>query len=140
MTQNEIESLFVEELTWEHHGLRVVQVDGEEYAVAKDEDEAQKAAIEAARDSLWAFNTAFLDRYLDLTGRQVQAIAKMQADLCEGAQEIVELLLGSKLEEALSDAVAEDGRGHFLSPYDGEEKDGAEVSPALEGCFLYRIN
>lgn len=137
---NEIELLFVEPLSCEHHGLRMVVVDGEEFAVADTEEQAEKASLSAARESLWAFNSDFIGSFLELSSSQTAAIQKMQGELCEGAQEIIALLLGDRADEFLSDAVSIDGRGHFLSPYDSEERDGGEVSPALQGKLAYRTN
>jgi hypothetical protein len=136
---HEIELLFVEPTTREHFGLPVVLVDGEEYAVAETEEAAQSAAIESARDSLWAFNTPFLCRHLNLNTKQEEAIAEMQNKLCEDAGPILEALLGDKLDDFLADAVNTDGRGHFLSPYDSEEHDGEDISPALQGKLVYRL-
>ena len=135
-----IELLFVEPMDWEHHGLRCVKVDGEEYAVADDDAAADKAASAAARQSLWAFNSSYIGSFLDLNDNQTKAIGVMQEKLCEDADEIIALLLGTRLGDFLYDAVATDGRGHFLNSYDGEEVDGADVSPALEGKLLYRLS
>lgn len=137
---NEIELLFVEPLGYDVHGLPAVKVDGAEYIVAETDDQAQRAAIEAARDSLWAFNTEFIGGFLGWDTRTIDAIKKVQAELCEDAQPVIEQMLGDKVDEFLSDAVDADGRGHFLSPYDGEEQDGEDVSPALEGKIVYRTN
>lgn len=136
---NEIEMLFVEWTDREHYGLRVVEVDGEDFAVADNEEQADAAARRAAGDSLWAFNTDFIGRFLGLSDAQKEAIGKMQQELCEGAQEVVEMLLGDRRREFLQDAIDADGRGHFLNGYDGEEYDGSEVSPALEGKLVYRV-
>jgi hypothetical protein len=137
---NEIELLFVEPLNWDHWGLPVVRVDGAEYAVADDEEQAQKAALECAREDLWAFNSEWICCQLGLESKHAQAIKKMQEKLCEDAQPIMLLLLGDKVDNILTEALNTDGRGHTLSPYDGEEQDGEHVSPALEGKLVYRIN
>lgn len=138
---NEIELLFVEPTDREHCGLPVVIVNGEEYAVAEDEEQADKAAKDAAMDTLWAFNVQFLSSFLPchLNDRQRQAIQNMQNTLCEDAGPIVALLLGDKLDEMLKRAVSLDGRGHFLSPYDGQEYNGEDISPALAGKLVYRL-
>ena len=137
--------LFVEPTGHEHHGLTVVKIhggefDGAEYAVASTEDEASKAALSAAEDSLWAFNSEFIGSFLGLSDTQTKAIAEMQGRLCEDAQEIVRLLLGARCAEFVESAVDTDGRGHFLSPYDGEETDGEDVSPALGGKTVFRLD
>jgi len=136
---NEIELLFVEPMGWSHHGLPVVKVDGVEYAVAETDEEADRAAKEAAKESLWAFRTGFLARYVGLNESQEKAIRAMQDKLCEDAQPIIEKLLGDQLDECLEDAIATDGRGHALSPYDGDEHDGEDIHPALTGKIVYRL-
>ena len=138
--QNPIEMIFVEKTDREHWGLPVVIVDDTEYAVADNDEQAQKAAIEAARDSLWAFQSSYIASELGLLVRHAEAIAKMQEKLCEDAQPIIELLLGDKADAFLAGAVDTDGRGHFLSPYDSGERDGEDVTPALEGKLLYRLD
>ena len=140
---NEIELLFFEKQSYSHYGLPVVLIPGEgEYAVAENEAAAQAAANESARDSLWAFNSSFIARFLELNTDQAKAIEEMQRKLCEDAQPIIELLIGDRRHEFLTEAVDADGRGHFLSPYDSEEVDGEDVSPcpSLAGKLLYRIN
>lgn len=139
MTANEIESLFVEETNRTHYGLRVVVIDGEDFAVADTEEEAETAARQAAGESLWAFNSYFIGRFLKLSDQQEKAIQEMQGKLCEGAQEIIELLLGDRRREFLQEAIDTDGRGHFLNQYDGEEYDGEDLSPALAGKLAYRL-
>ena len=82
-----IELLFVEPLDYTVYGLRVVKVDGEEYAVADNDEQADSAALTAARESLWAFSSVYLSRFLGLSMNQQKAIEKMQSELCEDAQE-----------------------------------------------------
>lgn len=142
---NEIEMLFVEALNETHYGLPVVKIHGGkwdevEVAVADDEAAADKAAREAAQGSLWAFSSSWIGQFLELNDSQTKAIEKMQGELCEDAQEIVALLIGDRLDEFLNNAIEVDGRGHFLSTYDGEEDEGENVSPALAGKLVYRIN
>lgn len=52
---------------------------------------------------------------------------------CESANEIVFLPIIEDFEDFVSDAIDADGRGHFLSTYDGEEVEH-------EGFYLYRVN
>jgi len=135
-----IELLFVEPQSWKHAGLPVVKVDGATYAVAEDDDAADFAAVDAVRDSFWAFRAEFIGSFLGISDVAIKAISKMQGELCEDAQEIIELLLGDRRYEFVDAAIAADGRGHFLAPYDGEERDGEDVSPPLEGKLLYRLD
>lgn len=108
------------------------------YRVLTDE-EADEAAIAAATDSLWAFNVSFLSRYVPALrdARAAKAWTKVQGELCEDAGPLVEAMLGDRLDEAMSDAISEDGRGHYLSGYDGEESE-----QRVEGVpfYIYRTN
>lgn len=108
------------------------------YRVLTD-DEADEAALAAATDSLWAFNVSFLSRYVPALrdARAAKAWSKVAAELCEDAAPLVEALLGDRLDEAMRDAISEDGRGHFLSGYDGEESE-----QRVDGVtfYIYRTN
>ena len=56
----------------------------------------------------------------------------MQSSLCESANDIVAAMVDD-VEEFCNDAIIADGRGHFISWYDGEEIE-------TENFFIYRIN
>lgn len=110
---------------------------GNEYKVLTDE-EADKAAEEYIEESLWAFNTEFILEHskIDVVGREyekiVKAFRKMQETLCESANPLVEALIGD-IDQFVYDAVEADGRGHFISSYDGEEHES-------ENFYIYRTN
>lgn len=125
-----------EEQSYEHHGLPVFEHDGETFAYAADDDAADAAAKEAARDSLWAFNSEFLSGYIPAlrNTRARVAFDKMREALCEDASELVAAMLGDNIDRMLQDAIGADGRGHFLASYDSEERD-AEGRPG----FTYRL-
>lgn len=137
--------------SWDHFGLPVYDVDGEEYAVGTDK-QADKAAARAIEDSLWAFKADFLATFLnrhnqhlrDLSDSAYEAfkasLAKMQSDLSEDAGPIIRALIGNHLSDLVREAIQFDGRGHFLSPYDGEERDTADVPGLPKGKFAYRVN
>lgn len=102
-----------------------------EYLVLTD-DEADEAARERIEESLWAFNTSFLRAHApSLSSASAEkAIAKVQEELCEGANELIAALIPN-MAAFVRDAIAADGRGHFLAGYDGEENE--------EGSFyIYR--
>lgn len=110
----------------------------ESYRVLTDE-EATAAAIAAASDSLWAFNVTFLERYVPALRdtRAADAWRTVVDKLSESAGPLGEALLGDRVDDALRDAVAEDGRGHFLASYDGEEN---EVRAGGITFYIYRTN
>jgi hypothetical protein len=115
------------------------EVIGNEYKVFTDE-EADEAAAENIKECLWAFNADFIlqhsTAYEGTTDREDEIIAKalqeMQSKLCESAQPIVKALI-KNLGEFTEDAIDEDGRGHFLATYDGEENESGSF-------YIYRTN
>lgn len=119
-------------------GENIYEYMGEEYLVLTDE-EADKLCAEKIKESLWAFNVDFLIPFLDCTkeleGLGVQefkdCVRSIQEKMCESANSFIEALVGRNLSWLIQDAIASDGRGHFLSPYDGEEHE-------FEGYFFYQ--
>lgn len=123
-----------EDLTMERYdqyGLAVYSLGRQEYAIGTDA-EADAAVAKNIRDSVWAFNASFLASY---TGLPEEMFAGMQ-DKCEDANDAfltcVERAEGG-FKGFVEEAVSCDGRGHFLSGYDGAENEEGEY-------FIYRIN
>ena len=120
---------------YDHYGLETYSFGREEYAVGTDE-EADQAAAGYIKDSAWAFRAEFIIDECGLPCEMVEAIQALQEKKCEGANDsILALIERSKggLESFVESAVSADGRGHFLSPYDGNENEEG-------GFFIYRIN
>ena len=88
-----------------------------EYLVLTD-DEADEKVAEYIKDSVWAFNPSFLSSHSGID----EDVFKLLQDKCESANEAV-LKLIKDFDKFVEDAVATDGRGHFLSSYDGEENE-----------------
>jgi hypothetical protein len=109
-----------------------LEVSGITYLVLTDE-EADEKATEYIRDSLWAFNAEFLASYTNLPEEMFMAVQ----DQCEKANDAILRCvekMGSVEDFALQ-AIAADGRGHFLSRYDGRE-DEEEVNGIT--YYIYR--
>lgn len=108
-------------------------IDDGDWLVLTD-DEADDAAREYILDSVWAFNWNFLighsDAISNIPEKDFQA---MRDKLCEGFNKAV-LAMIDDVDHFISDAIRADGRGHFLSPYDGGE---VELDG---GLFAYRCN
>jgi hypothetical protein len=106
---------------------------GGEYLVLTD-DEAEERAREDIRESLWAFDARFIASHAHkaLSEQCIEALRKVQGDLCEDAAPLVEALI-KDMDRFVSDAVLADGRGHFISRYDGEENESNEF-------YIYRTN
>ena len=112
----------------------------EEYLVLTDE-EADQMAKEYILESLWAFNASFLTDYMPslahVPSREIEEfemrLKNMQEEMCESCNSIIKGLIGQDIDKFITDAIACDGRGHFLATYDGDENE-------CEGYFIYRIN
>lgn len=109
--------------------------DGSEWLVLTDE-EADELAQEEIENSLWAFNPDFIidhleNQSLDNWERShcADALSEIQKHHCEGINPIIRALIGD-IEDFAADAIASDGREHFLSRYDGKEIE-------LEGTDFY---
>lgn len=105
-----------------------------EYTVLNDA-EADKAAGERIEEDLWAFNASFLACE---TGLPEEVFEALQSK-CEGANDAFHKLISSTcgIDRIVNQAIACDGRGHFLSSYDGDEN---EFCVNGEWFFIYRNN
>ena len=115
----------------DHYGLSLYSAPGGEYAIGTD-SEADSAVAHNIADSVWAFNASFLALY---TGLPEEMFSGMQ-DKCEDANDAFTTCV-KRAEGGLAGfvekAVSADGRGHFLSGYDGEENEEGEF-------YIYRTN
>ena len=107
-------------------------IDDGDYNVYSDE-EADDAAKDYILDSAWAFNHSFLCIHSEAIANIPEKEWKdMAGRLCEGINKAVLAMLDDK-EHFVADAVRCDGRGHFLSSYDGYEHE-------QNGFYIYRTN
>jgi hypothetical protein len=104
-----------------------------EFLVLTD-DEADEVAAERIEQDLWAFNPGFVLSFLGIPNARTEAaMKKMMGELCEDAQPILRAMIGDRMKEFAGRAMSADGRGHFLSGYDGEENE-------MGGLYIYRTN
>ena len=110
-------------------------VDGYEYLVLTD-GEANEMSQEYLEESLWAFDAGFILETcgLDSSSNIIRSLRKMQEDSCEGCNDFIRALVDGTcgIDEFVDQAIIADGRGHFLSSYDGEEGE-------QDGYFIYCI-
>lgn len=108
------------------------EVSGKTYLVLTD-DEADKKATDYIRESLWAFNADFLAFYTGMPTEMFEAVQPQ----CEGANDAVIRCVerAGSVEDFAAQAIRADGRGHFLSPYDGRED---EETVDGETYYIYR--
>lgn len=119
MTKQEALAKFLdtkEEVIESSYDDSLFEVDGEEFLVLTD-DEADEKAIAG---------------HTDMSDDVIQAVKEAQIKLCEGANLLVKAII-KDIDHFVDDAIKCDGRGHFLSPYDGNEEESREY-------FIYRIN
>lgn len=97
-------------------------------------EEADEMAEQYILDSLWAFNPSFIASHCDSDIPQ-EAIEAIQ-EKYEASNPILLKLIKDK-NDFIQDAISSDGRGHFISFYDGEE-DEQVVNGTM--YFIYRTN
>ena len=109
-------------------------IDSGDYTIYSD-SEANEAAKEYILNSAWAFNKNFIIGHckaLDFDKASESILDAIQ-EQCESGNDAILKLIDDE-QEFVDDAIASDGRGHFLSGYDGNEIE-------LEnGNFAYRNN
>lgn len=117
---------------WTHYGLDVFSYGGQEYAIGNDEacDEACKELIQ---QSIWAFSASFILNHskVGYSVKIEKCLQKMQEALSEDCNELMEALI-QDMDSFVRDAISSDGRGNFLSSYDGEEQ---EI--VIDGDYFY---
>jgi hypothetical protein len=114
------------------YGENAFEADGAEWLVLTD-DEATKLAEEAIERDLWAFRPDFLGHYTP-NGVDASVLATIAEAKYEDASEAFAAMIGEEgLESVKRDAIASDGRGHFLAHYDFEERESGEY-------FIFRTN
>ena len=104
---------------------------GEEYLVLTD-DEADQRVTEYITESVWAFNASFLSEFTELPEEVFIALSDKCEDANDAILAIIERCKGG-IETFSSMAVSADGRGHFMSSYDGEENESGDF-------YIYRTN
>lgn len=140
----ELEKLTAEELreyvqenqsdTFAYGDLPIIEIDGDQYAIAFDDDEADKAVTEYIREHVWAFSPEFIAETTGLPEGIFDCLAK--SNMCEAANEHVLECINQTcgLDSFVADAIKFDGRGHFLSLWDGEE-----IELTNSNAYAYQI-
>lgn len=145
MTKSKLEVLAIflgeelENINISSYDENIFEIGNQEYLILTDE-EADEKTKEYILDSLWAFNASFIIEHMasrdELSNHNYKMMEKalelIQSDLCESANVVMQRLI-EDIDEFVDDAIKADGRGHFLSGYDGNENEE-------EGYFIYRVN
>lgn len=114
---------------------------GDKEYLILDEEEASIRAAEQIKNDLWAFRASYIAKFMNsvcsMNDRETRSFIKfleeMQEKLCESCNSIMEALVGKNIDRLINSALADDGMGHFLSPYDHKEHEQDEF-------FIYRTN
>lgn len=95
-------------------------IDGMEYLIV-DTDTARYMAQDEIRELLWAFNSNYLH---NVTGIP-ESVFKSLSTLCESSNEAIYHMIDNTIgyNDFVDDVILEDGLGHFLAYYDGEERE-----------------
>lgn len=127
---------------YDHHGLSMYSVGNIEFAIGTD-SMADEACENYIVDSAWAFNASFILSECELPQDLCEPIEAWQFKECEGCNDGILALIKKTcgLESFTKAAVSADGRGHFLSPYDGSETEiETERNGERVAMYIYRIN
>lgn len=128
LTSNELKETVIEECKYNDDMFSVDSLDTEFYVLT--DDEADEKAREYILDSVWAFNKDFLSCH---TGVDSDIFELLQ-DKCESANEPIKAMI-KDIDGFVADAIVSDGRGHFISFYDGVEH---EVDLNDETFYIYK--
>lgn len=125
MTERDIEE-GLKNPQWEHFGLPVIKHGERFYAVASSREIARKAAEESIFENVLLVDEALIFDACGLNEYNEDAKAsfrKLISRSPDDARVFVEELIRSTcgIDEFLSRAIDEYGRGQFLSPYDGKQ-------------------
>ncbi len=111
-----------------------------EYLVLTD-TEADEGYADYIESSIWAFNAPFLVPFIKACDRLsdketelfIEMIQYAQENEYDGCNNMILALVGDRLNDLVKEAISCDGRGHFLSSYDGYEHEEGDY-------FIYRVN
>jgi hypothetical protein len=103
----------------------------DDYSVLTD-DEADKAVKGYIEESVCFFKSDFISAHSEV---DEEVIKKLQ-ELYENSNTAIRSLI-KDFDHFVDDAICADGRGHFLSSYDGEEN---EINVNGNTYYIYRTN
>lgn len=99
-------------------------IDNENRFYLADEKESDKLAKEIILEDIWAFKPDFIREHSriikDGGDRAMEVLKNMQESMCESCSPLVRAMIDD-LDLFVKDAIKADGRGHFISMYDGKE-------------------
>tara|TARA_R100000234_G_C4961631_1_gene162050 strand:- start:340 stop:831 length:492 start_codon:yes stop_codon:yes gene_type:complete len=96
------------------------------------DNEADELARQLILDSVWAFTPWFLSKQTGID----EEIFKLLQEKCEGANDAI-LRMIKDIDSFVNDAIGCDGRGHFISHWDGNEH---EITIDNIDFFCFQLN
>jgi hypothetical protein len=129
-----VESDEISEARFDCYGLTVLEVGRESYAIG-DDSQAYQACKAHIEDSVWSFKGSFIAEACGLPYELGEVLSGYSSEKCEGANDALLALVKRTcgFDAFACAAIGEDGRGHFLASYDGDEINLGD------GLFAYRI-
>lgn len=138
---------------WKYHGLTVFQLGKQEWIIGTRK-QFHQVAIATAKEDLWSFNADYLADFLERKNcfqanwsirkwqEFINTLKQMQEKMCEDANTIIKVFLGSYLDEFVESVIDDDGIEHFLRSYDGELHETKDVDGLNKGFgpLCVRIN
>lgn len=121
-----------ENVTPSSYDANVFDTECGKYMVLTD-DEANAYCRDAILESAWAFNKSFLDSHSEIIASLDDETWAAITKQCESSNKAVLAMIVNH-DAFVEDAIDCDGRGHFLSYYDGNEIELAD------NHFAYRMN
>ena len=117
---------------------------GDEEYLVLTEKEADDRAREDIERSVWAFMPDFILSHCSTYENMFhweysaakEALEKIQAHFAEGINELIRAII-EDMDKFVEDAIDADGRGHFISHYDGKEN---EYKVNGKMFYVYRLN
>ena len=126
---------------YEHGEPLTIDLEHGEWILCNEET-AQRLAEEYVEETLWAFRPSWLAGVTGLDESIFTLLA--ETGKCEDLNPVVTALIkgtgvdgDQRLAHVIWEAVNYDGRGHFLSSYDGEE---IELEAEIGTLYVYRTN
>jgi len=117
----DVKDVIVDKSQFNYHDKGIVfdTPDGE--VLVCTEDQADEKAKQYILNSLWAFDTNFIQKHSEaLNKMKVKDLKDIQSKLCENANPMIKACIDD-LDRFVEDAIDTDGRGHFVNNYDGVE-------------------
>jgi len=119
-------------ITEESYNDNAFEAEGNTYLVLTD-SEADEAAEEYVTSSLCFFNASFLASETGLPEEVFSALQEKYEDANETLLTLVNAHCEGGIKAFTEEAIRYDGRGHFLSQYDGSEGEAGSF-------YIYRTN